>query len=88
MQCQSERGIGDLSFGIPPFNFMIAYKKTCVKKAGAGLPEDSRGAEMAARGEMKKQPLPQGRERLRKDTSIIRLQHSTEQFEGKEKASS
>ena len=44
------------------------------------------GAEMAARRGMKKQPLPQGQKRLCKDTSIISLQHSTEQFEGKEKA--
>ena len=35
-----------------------------------------------------KKPLPGGRERLRKDTSKIILQLSTEQFEGKEKASS
>lgn len=39
---------------------------------------------MAARGEMKKQTLPQGRERLRKGTSII-LQLCAEHFEQKEK---
>ena len=44
------------------------------------------GSMGAARRGMKKQPLPQGRERLRKDTSKIILQLSTEQFEGKEKA--
>ena len=30
-----------MSFGIPPFNFMIAYKKACVKKAGDRIPSYS-----------------------------------------------
>ena len=61
---------------------MIAREKTCVKKAGAGLPEGSMGT---ARRGMKKTAAPAGAGTAEKGTSIISLQHSTEQFEGKEK---
>ena len=64
---------------------MIAQAEIICQESGEGLPEGSKEAEMAARGDEKTAAPGWAGTAAQNQTSV---QHNANQFEGKEKASS